>query len=130
MHLQEPTCDFTPHAHIKLSPLQRLPRWNVHRKAALIQNLDTGDPSRSAVFTDDHFACSLEGLQGVAMSVRTSVCHIDLSQTGAAKVYFKCFRWVQVPGEPAVETHQGKRAGVSQDDVAVARLCGTFWRDI
>lgn len=127
-HLNPLTFDFITQAHIKLSALQLLSCWNVHRKVSLIQDLDISDPARSAVFTDDHVACSLKGLQGVAVSVWTSVCHVDLSQTRAREVYFKGLWWLQVPGEPAVETRQGQRAGVGQDDVAVAPLCSTLWK--
>lgn len=127
LHLKPLTFDFITQAHIKLSPLQLPSCWNVHRKVSLIQDLDISDPAHSAVFTDDHATCSLKGLQGVAMSVWTSVCHFDLSQTPAREVYFKGLWWLQVPREPAVETRQ-QRAGVGQDDVAVARLCRTFWK--
>lgn len=126
MHLKPLTFDFITQAHIKLSPLQLLSCWDVQRKASLIQDLDISDAAPSAVFPDDHVACRLAGLQGVAMSVWTSLCHVDLSQTRAEEVYFKGLWGLQVPGEPAVETRQGQRAGVSQDDVAVARLCSTF----
>lgn len=89
LHLNPLTFDFITQAHIKLSPLQLLSCWNVHRKVSLIQDLDISDPAPSAVFTDDHVSCSLKGLQGVALSVWTSVCHVDLSQTHAREVYFK-----------------------------------------
>lgn len=68
-------------------------------------------------------------MDGVAVSVWTSLRCINLSQADAGEVYFERFqrRGVQVPGEPTGKVLQRKRAGVGLDDVAAARLCGTFW---
>lgn len=125
------TFDFLPDRHVKLTTLELLSCWDLHRKAATIQYLSTTDWSHSAVFPYEHLACSLEGLQGVAVPVWTLPRSINLSQTRVGEVYFVRV-WgmcLQVPGEFAVETLQRKRAGVSLDDVATARLGSTFWED-
>lgn len=104
------TFDFLPDRHIKFAFLQLLPCWDLQREAAVIQYLSTSDRSPSAVFPYHHPAFCPVGLEGVAVSVWTSLRWTDLFQTRVAEVYFERFgrRGLQVPGDRSVKIEQRK----------------------